>query len=116
MRWRKMACVAASSGHPQTVTECRLAQGAERPRRLSGLGGGKSPVIIGAGADLDRTADRIMIGKTMNAGQICLAPDYVLVQKDRLDDFVKSARDSVARMLKSPSYLRPSSSTATPRP
>lgn len=41
--------------------------------------GGKSPVIIGRSADLKQAAERIVMGKMMNAGQICLAPDYLLV-------------------------------------
>ncbi len=40
--------------------------------------GGKSPAIIGAGADLRQAGERIALGKMLNAGQICLAPDYVL--------------------------------------
>lgn len=40
--------------------------------------GGKSPAIIGTGADVARSTERIALGKMMNAGQICLAPDYVL--------------------------------------
>ncbi|MFZ5608614.1 MAG: coniferyl aldehyde dehydrogenase [Pseudomonadota bacterium] len=45
--------------------------------------GGKSPVIIGRSADIDKAADRIAIGKLMNAGQICLAPDYLLVPREK---------------------------------
>ncbi len=60
--------------------------------------GGKSPVLLGAGADLDRAAKRVMTGKTLNAGQICLAPDYVLAPRDRADDFVAAATASVAAM------------------
>jgi coniferyl-aldehyde dehydrogenase len=41
--------------------------------------GGKSPVVIGASADMSKAAVRIMLGKTLNAGQVCLAPDYVAV-------------------------------------
>lgn len=44
--------------------------------------GGKSPTILGRSADLDKAAGRIALGKMMNAGQICLAPDYLLVPKD----------------------------------
>ena len=40
--------------------------------------GGKSPAIIGTGADVAKATERVAIGKMMNAGQICLAPDYVL--------------------------------------
>lgn len=44
--------------------------------------GGKSPVIVGRSADLEAAAERIVLGKLLNAGQICLAPDYVLVAKE----------------------------------
>ena len=57
--------------------------------------GGKSPVVIGKSADLKTSAKRIMFGKTMNAGQICLAPDYVIVHKDKKDDFIKETKDAV---------------------
>lgn len=60
--------------------------------------GGKSPVVIGRSADLAQTAGAIMAGKTMNAGQICLAPDYVLVPEERVDDFVAAASRAVTRM------------------
>ena len=40
--------------------------------------GGKSPVILGTGADLAQATERVALGKMLNAGQICLAPDYVL--------------------------------------
>jgi coniferyl-aldehyde dehydrogenase len=45
--------------------------------------GGKSPVILGRSADMSTAAARIMNGKTLNAGQICLAPDYVLARAIR---------------------------------
>ncbi|MGE0578745.1 coniferyl aldehyde dehydrogenase [Reyranella sp.] len=60
--------------------------------------GGKSPVVIGRSADLDIAAARIMNGKTFNAGQVCLAPDYVLAPADRVDAFADAARLAVARM------------------
>lgn len=50
--------------------------------------GGKSPTIIGRSADLERAGTRIALGKLMNAGQICLAPDYLLVPREREDDVV----------------------------
>lgn len=50
--------------------------------------GGKSPVIIGRGADISETALRIMGGKTINSGQVCLSPDYVFVPKDLKDQLV----------------------------
>ncbi|MBV1879720.1 MAG: coniferyl aldehyde dehydrogenase [Pseudomonadales bacterium] len=60
--------------------------------------GGKSPVIIGASADINLTAANVMSGKTMNAGQICLAPDYLFVPEDQSDDFIAAAKNSVAKM------------------
>jgi coniferyl-aldehyde dehydrogenase len=61
--------------------------------------GGKSPVILGKSADLKVAAARVMNGKTLNAGQICLAPDYVLAPKDQVEGFVAAARASVATMV-----------------
>tara|TARA_B100001113_G_scaffold166099_1_gene135910 strand:+ start:11986 stop:13413 length:1428 start_codon:yes stop_codon:yes gene_type:complete len=58
--------------------------------------GGKSPVVIGKSADLKTSAKRIMFGKTLNAGQICLAPDYVVVHKDQKDDFIKETKEAVS--------------------
>ncbi|HEX3673887.1 MAG TPA: coniferyl aldehyde dehydrogenase [Rhizomicrobium sp.] len=60
--------------------------------------GGKSPVIIGESADMKLTANRVMMGKTLNAGQICLAPDYVLVPKNKAQDFVAAATASINTM------------------
>lgn len=70
--------------------------------------GGKSPVLIGRSANMQKTTDNIMLGKTMNAGQICLAPDYVFVAEEQLDDFIASATRSVNKMypslLNNPDY------------
>jgi len=60
--------------------------------------GGKSPVVIGRSADMELAATNIMAGKTMNAGQICLAPDYVFLPEESRDEFVEAARNSVAKM------------------
>lgn len=60
--------------------------------------GGKSPVIIGDSADIDKAALRIMAGKMLNAGQVCLAPDYVFVPEGKLDRFVDAAKAAVAEM------------------
>jgi len=60
--------------------------------------GGKSPTIVGKSAKMQTSTDRIMTGKMMNSGQICLAPDYVFVPKDELAAFVDSTRRSVAAM------------------
>ncbi|KAG1721487.1 aldehyde dehydrogenase [Suillus paluster] len=52
--------------------------------------GGKSPVIIDSAYDIDIAAKRILWGKCRNAGQICVAPDYVLVQRDKQDELAKA--------------------------
>jgi aldehyde dehydrogenase (NAD+) len=57
--------------------------------------GGKSPVIIDDSADLEVAARRIAWGKYLNAGQTCIAPDYVLVSRDKEDQFVELVRRSV---------------------
>ncbi len=60
--------------------------------------GGKSPVIVGKSADMALTAKRVMMGKTLNAGQICLAPDYVFVPKDKAREFVSAAEGAISTM------------------
>lgn len=50
--------------------------------------GGKSPVIIDETADMYLAAKRVAFGKVINAGQTCVAPDYVLIQESVRDDFV----------------------------
>jgi len=52
--------------------------------------GGKSPVIVAKDADLTLAARRIAFGKLLNAGQTCVAPDYVLVERDVADAFVSA--------------------------
>ena len=60
--------------------------------------GGKSPVIFGRSADVKRGTERVAIGKMLNAGQICLAPDYMLVPSDREQAVVDGLKQSVAAM------------------
>ncbi len=60
--------------------------------------GGKSPVIVSKSAKMDDAAAKIMTGKTMNAGQICLAPDYVFVPESKVDEFVGAVQKSVKKM------------------
>ena len=55
-------------------------------------------MILGRTAELDVAAARFMNGKTLYAGQICLAPDYVLAPEDKVDGFVESARRASAKM------------------
>jgi len=60
--------------------------------------GGKSPVVLGRSTELSTAAARIMNGKTLNAGQICLAPDYVLAPAEQIRGFVAAAKSAVAEM------------------
>jgi coniferyl-aldehyde dehydrogenase len=60
--------------------------------------GGKSPAIVGPGARFEHAVERIVFGKLVNAGQTCIAPDYVLLPRDRVDDFVAVAQRVMARM------------------
>ncbi|GAB5415672.1 MAG: coniferyl aldehyde dehydrogenase [Congregibacter sp.] len=60
--------------------------------------GGKSPVIISRSVDLEQAAQRIMLGKTLNAGQICLAPDYLMVPEERLQETVEALKKVTAEM------------------
>ncbi len=50
--------------------------------------GGKSPVIMGRSADFAKAGERIALGKMLNAGQICLAPDYLIVPEDKQDEAI----------------------------
>ena len=60
--------------------------------------GGKSPVVVGKSSKIKDTASRVMQGKTMNAGQICLAPDYALVPEESVDEFVQATVDVTSEM------------------
>ena len=70
--------------------------------------GGKSPTIVGQDFNMRTAADRIMAGKLFNAGQTCIAPDYVLVPSGTRDAFVDACKAAVAKMypslLKNPDY------------
>ena len=59
--------------------------------------GGKSPAIVSHGVPLDDAAERIAFGKTMNAGQTCVAPDYVLVPQERVEGFIEAYRRVITR-------------------
>lgn len=58
--------------------------------------GGKSPVIIDKNVDMVVAAKRVVSGKCMNAGQTCVAPDYVLVHEDVHAEFVKACASQIA--------------------
>jgi coniferyl-aldehyde dehydrogenase len=60
--------------------------------------GGKSPAIIGPGARLEHAVERILLGKLLNAGQTCIAPDYVLLPRAQLPEFIALAARTVSRL------------------
>jgi len=72
--------------------------------------GGKSPAIVHASYPLDLAVKRIMVGKLYNAGQTCVAPDYVLIPEGREAVFEQAARREVAALYpalaSTPDYTR----------
>ncbi len=60
--------------------------------------GGKSPCIIDKAADIKVAAKRIAWGKTLNSGQTCIAPDYILIHKDVKEAFVKAFAEEVRNL------------------
>ena len=70
--------------------------------------GGKSPVIVAPDYPLAKAAERIMVGKCLNAGQTCIAPDYVLLPEGREEAFIAAAKAAVAAcypvLARSPDY------------
>jgi len=70
--------------------------------------GGKSPVIVGRSADLAQATERVALGKMLNAGQICLAPDYMLVAAEEEPRVVEGLRQAASTMyptlLSNPDY------------
>lgn len=59
--------------------------------------GGKSPVYVDKSADLSIAAHRTLWGKTVNCGQTCIAPDYVLIQEELQDQFVVELKKAFER-------------------
>lgn len=60
--------------------------------------GGKSPVILDETAHLEKAANKVAWGKLINAGQTCIAPDYVLIPEKRRDEFVRHYLNAVKKM------------------
>ncbi|MGP1676026.1 MAG: coniferyl aldehyde dehydrogenase [Burkholderiales bacterium] len=60
--------------------------------------GGKSPAILDPSSDLAAAVPRLAFGKLLNAGQTCIAPDYVFVPNDRVEAFVEQMHRAVASM------------------
>ena len=60
--------------------------------------GGKSPVFMGRSADMAKAGERIALGKMLNAGQICLSPDYLYVPEDKEDEAIAGVSNAVSAM------------------
>lgn len=60
--------------------------------------GGKSPTIIAPDADINEAANRICFGKSLNAGQTCIAPDYLLVPKGKEQAFIDAYAKAFSKM------------------
>jgi len=60
--------------------------------------GGKSPCIVHSDAKLDIAVNRIVYGKFINAGQTCVAPDYILVHKDVKDEFLEKIKNRIIKL------------------
>ena len=60
--------------------------------------GGKSPCVIDKAANVAMAARRLAWGKTLNSGQTCIAPDYILIHKEIKDEFVKAFAEEVNRL------------------
>ena len=60
--------------------------------------GGKSPALFAPDADLRLSAPRLMVGKLLNAGQTCIAPDYALVPQASVDAFVAATEKATVKL------------------
>ena len=60
--------------------------------------GGKSPCIVDKSADIKVAARRIAWGKTLNSGQTCIAPDYILIHKEVKDEFVRAFAEAMREL------------------
>ena len=73
-------------------------------KNLSGITlelGGKSPVIIDGSGNTKEIAEKIAWGKTLNCGQTCIAPDYILIQKNELATFISHFKNTVNKFYNS---------------
>ena len=68
--------------------------------------GGKSPVIVDESADIALAAKRIAFGKVLNAGQTCVAPDYLLIQESVRDSFIKGFEQALAEFFPGIDYTK----------
>jgi coniferyl-aldehyde dehydrogenase len=81
-----------------TVGRCVMKKAAENLVPVTLELGGKSPAVVGPGADIAAAATSIAYGKLANAGQTCIAPDYVLLPEDDAEAFLNSYRNAVCKL------------------
>lgn len=61
--------------------------------------GGKSPCIVEKTADIKLAARRIAFGRILNSGQTCIAPDYILVEKEIKEQFIEELKKNIIKMV-----------------
>lgn len=81
-----------------SVGKIVMAAGAKNLTSVTLELGGKSPCIIDKDTDLAKAAQKVAWGKLVNSGQTCIAPDYVLIHKDNLDEFVSLYKAQATKM------------------
>ena len=85
------------TGSP-AVGKIIMARAAENLASVTLELGGKSPAIVSADYNIEKAAEKIIWGKLINAGQTCIAPDYVIVHESKVERFIESARKSVEKL------------------
>lgn len=68
--------------------------------------GGKSPCFVDKTCDLEKSAERILFGKLMNAGQTCVAVDYILADESIIDDLIVKLKEKYKEMIPNEDYRR----------
>ena len=76
----------------ETVGKIVMKAAAENVTPITLELGGKSPCVVDENCDLQKTARRITWGKFLNAGQTCVAPDYLLVKENVKDELIRGIR------------------------
>ncbi len=66
--------------------------------------GGKSPVIVDKSANIEIAARRICFGKILNAGQTCIAPDYLFIHKSKKEEFIHAYKKALAEFFPTGDY------------
>merc|ERR1712129_133307 len=59
--------------------------------------GGKNPVIVDETANVYKAARQMLSSRTINCGQMCISPDYVLCHEDKMDEFVKAIKETATK-------------------